>query len=165
MNCDEIPPPEIAAGFVVPVAGNRMTPPLEHYYMGVHEVTPNGGPIKSFPSSPVSSGDGKVAEAEGEKIGANLKDTELRLGLPGSDLPERMDGVGLSLGISRGAVVGAKRGFTAGGDGVGQWDLSRGVGTEGGKPVMEKEVGLVGKPVEKESDASDRAIAPAAKYV
>ncbi|KAI0515552.1 hypothetical protein KFK09_008217 [Dendrobium nobile] len=143
-----------------------MTPPLEHYYMGMQELSPDVCSGKPFTSSPASSGDGGVVEEEGEKIGLNLKETELRLGLPGSDSPERMDGVGLSLGMPRGIVAGAKRGFNAATEGVGQWDRSHGSGTDGGKlfwPVTEKEVGTVGKQVEKESNAADRAIGPAAK--
>lgn len=78
-----------------------MSVPLEHeYYIGLTESLP------SMESSSRSSC----------ATGLNLKATELRLGLPGSESPER-DGSSLeeksrlSLGMLKNLVSGAKRGF------------------------------------------------------
>ncbi|XP_020595209.1 auxin-responsive protein IAA3-like, partial [Phalaenopsis equestris] len=139
-----------------------MKPLLEHYYMGVHEVAPNGGAVKPLPSSSV---DGGVADVKGEDIGLNLKETELRLGLPGSDSPGPMDSIGLSLGIQMGFVAGAKSVFTAATDGAVLLGLSCGSRTDREKLCwpMAEDVGPVGNPVEKENNAVDRAILNAAK--
>lgn len=63
-------------------------------------------------------------------IGLNLKATELRLGLPGSESPERDDGVSMLKSL----VSGAKRGFSDAIDiGVsGKWVLSGNGGSEMG---------------------------------
>ncbi|GAA0146513.1 hypothetical protein LIER_36332 [Lithospermum erythrorhizon] len=81
---------------------------------------------------------GKSVIASGgfEKSGKvlNLKATELRLGLPGSESPERED-FGVNGLLLKGIVSGAKRGFsdTINGDGGGaKWGLSVGGGCGGG---------------------------------
>ncbi|KAH7658283.1 AUX/IAA protein [Dioscorea alata] len=136
-------------------------PPLEHDYIGLT-------PTKEAPE--------KVqAEEEERKLG--FKETELRLGLPGSESPERNKGMVKSL------VSGAKRGFSDTIDGVGKWGLGGGVGSEvevgkgsglysprgeggvgsgsGGKDAG----GVVGegKKVQNGGKDADRGIAPAPK--
>ncbi|KAK9269312.1 hypothetical protein L1049_001083 [Liquidambar formosana] len=89
--------------------------------------------------------------------GLNLKATELRLGLPGSESPERSDKVGHSLGVLKNLVSGAKRGFSDTiGNGSGKWVFSGVGGSEadlvksggglfsprggnGGKPIVGSE--------------------------
>lgn len=69
--------------------------------------------------------------------GLNLKATELRLGLPGSESPERETGHGVedkngySLGALKGLVSGAKRGFSDTiNAGSGKWVFSGSGGSE-----------------------------------
>ncbi|KAH0464307.1 hypothetical protein IEQ34_007093 [Dendrobium chrysotoxum] len=71
----------------------------------------------------------KLASGEVE----NLCETELRLGLLGSLLPERKEKVGLTLGLQlpKGFAAGAKRGFYDAIDGNGNWVFSRIGGSEG----------------------------------
>nr|AFK49596.1 unknown [Medicago truncatula] len=82
-------------------------------------------------SVPVEQGYGEVPSMETKErsIGLNLKATELRLGLPGSESPERENG-----GVLKSLVSGAKRGFsdaiTDGGSG--KWVLSGNGGSEVG---------------------------------
>lgn len=69
-------------------------------------------------------------EATERNIGLNLKATELRLGLPGSESPERENG---GLSILKCLVSGAKRGFSDAIDGgSGQWVVSGNGGSEVG---------------------------------
>ncbi|KAH0449171.1 hypothetical protein IEQ34_022971 [Dendrobium chrysotoxum] len=88
-----------------------MAPPLEHDYIGLSEVSD------------------KLASGEVE----NLRETELRLGLPGSLSPERKEKVGLTLGLQlpKGFAAGAKRGFSDAIDGNGKWVFSGIGGSEG----------------------------------
>lgn len=67
----------------------------------------------------------------------NLRETELRLGLPGSESPDRKGKVGLALGLqlAKGFASGAKRGFSDAIDGNGMWVLS---GSSGSEAEMEK---------------------------
>ncbi|XP_042404164.1 auxin-responsive protein IAA17-like isoform X1 [Zingiber officinale] len=59
----------------------------------------------------------------------NLKATELRLGLPGSESPHRVEKIGLTLDLlPKSFVSGAKRGFSDANDGGGTW----GFAAEGG---------------------------------
>ncbi|KAG0455806.1 hypothetical protein HPP92_023594 [Vanilla planifolia] len=94
-----------------------MAPPLEHDYIGLAEV-----------SSSLESSAERLAGGEGE----NIRETELRLGLPGSDSPEGKDKVGLTLGLQlpRGFAAGAKRGFSDAIDGNGKWVFSVNNGSE-----------------------------------
>ncbi|XP_042421610.1 auxin-responsive protein IAA17-like [Zingiber officinale] len=89
-----------------------MSPPLEHDYIGLSEL-----------HSPAAVA---VAVGAAEDGALNLKETELRLGLPGSELPDRNDLVGsLSLGLlPKPLVSGAKRGFSDAIDGAGKWRLA-----------------------------------------
>ncbi|XP_027924905.1 auxin-responsive protein IAA27 [Vigna unguiculata] len=107
-----------------------MSVPLEQGYVGLSEVSAMEGSDKF---SPRTSG------------GLNLKATELRLGLPGSESPER-DGGGVEeknghpLGMVKNLVSGAKRGFSDTIDGgSGKWLLSGNGGSEVG---LGKECGL-----------------------
>ncbi|XP_039123114.1 auxin-responsive protein IAA17-like isoform X2 [Dioscorea cayenensis subsp. rotundata] len=100
-----------------------MPSPLEHDYIG-------------FSSS--SSNFEEEVEVE------DLKGTELRLGLPGSESPERKPVVGLSLGLPKSSVSGLKRGFADTVDGSGGWIFSGGSGGgmengKGGPLVSQKE--------------------------
>ncbi|CAA0826923.1 Auxin-responsive protein IAA27 [Striga hermonthica] len=83
-----------------------------------------------------------VALEKAEKSnGLNLKETELRLGLPGSESPERKAGFGVSIfgkdennygnGFSKNFVAGAKRGFSDAINGSGKWALDINGGSEG----------------------------------
>ncbi|KAF4398773.1 hypothetical protein G4B88_028136 [Cannabis sativa] len=72
-----------------------MSMPLKHDYIGLSESVP------SMESS------GKSSEKKSGS-GLNLKATELRLGLPGSESPEREEGL-----AGLGLVTGAKRGGSA----------------------------------------------------
>ncbi|KAG6492155.1 auxin-responsive protein IAA17-like [Zingiber officinale] len=85
-----------------------MTPLLEHDYIGLSE-----SPDKFSAAGAL-----------------NLKDTELRLGLPGSESPERADGAGVGLWPPKGFVSGAKRGFSDTIEEAGKWGLPAVNGTE-----------------------------------
>ncbi|XP_043706162.1 auxin-responsive protein IAA27-like [Telopea speciosissima] len=116
-----------------------MSTPLEHDYIGLSEVSPtmeNSEKISSS-SSTVSS------ELDDKSNTLNLKETELRLGLPGSESPERKFGGGVSLpgkgvddkssyslGVLKTLVSGAKRGFSDAIDGSGKWVFSGNAGSE-----------------------------------
>ncbi|XP_075510269.1 auxin-responsive protein IAA27-like [Primulina tabacum] len=102
-----------------------MSTPQEHDYIGLSEPPPLEKTSDKLSTSCSSS---KVsAENEGKRAVLNLKETELRLGLPGSKSPERKSVNGVSLfgtdlkdegnnGFSqshlKGFVSGAKRGFS-----------------------------------------------------
>lgn len=115
-----------------------MSRPLEHVYIGLSEVSSMGS------SDKISSSSSTVSTEVGEKNNAlNLKETELRLGLPGSESPERKVGGGVSV-LGKGVedksgysvsglknfVSGAKRGFSDALDGSGNWVLSGNGGSE-----------------------------------
>ncbi|KAH7682495.1 AUX/IAA protein [Dioscorea alata] len=92
-----------------------MTPPLEHDYIGL--------------SATMEAPEKVTAGEEGHKLG--LKETELRLGPPGSESPERSKGMGLTLGLMpKSFVSGAKRGFSDAIDGAGKWGFAGGAGSE-----------------------------------
>lgn len=104
-----------------------MSVPLEQGYVGLLEVS-------AMESSDKFSTSG----------GLNLKATELRLGLPGSESPERDGSVeeknGHPLGMVKNLVSGAKRGFSDTIDGgSGKWLLSGNGGSEVG---LGKDCGL-----------------------
>lgn len=87
-----------------------MSIPLEeHDYIGLSEVPSMENSEKSCVSS---------VDSERKAKSLNLKATELRLGLPGSESPERENGSlveeksGYSVGVLKGLVSGAKRGFS-----------------------------------------------------
>ncbi|KAL0415210.1 UNVERIFIED_CONTAM: Auxin-responsive protein IAA27 [Sesamum latifolium] len=109
-----------------------MSIPQEHDYIGLSEPLPvEKGSDKILPSSSVSG-------IEKNSV-LNLRETELRLGLPGSESLERKAGNGVSLfgkdlkdesgnGFCQGSlksfVSGAKRGFSDAINGSGKWGLS-----------------------------------------
>lgn len=85
-------------------------------------------------SVPVEQGYGggqiPLMETTERNIGLNLKATELRLGLPGSESPERENG---GLSMLKCLVSGAKRGFSDAIDGgSGKWGVSVNGGSEAG---------------------------------
>lgn len=142
-------------------------------------------------SDKLCSSSSSLSAEDDPKVGArapalNLKETELRLGLPGSQSPEREDGPGLTLGLPKSFVSGAKRGFSDAIDGSGKWGFSGGSGSEvelgkggnlfsprgengGGKHTgpagLVKDVGVAAVSVgqEKKAQASAAGVAPAAK--
>lgn len=96
-------------------------------------------------SDKISSASSSTISSESEKSTAlNLRETELRLGLPGSESPERKPQLGVSLfgkdledktngyslGSLKGFVSGAKRGFSDAIDGSGKWVFSVNGGSE-----------------------------------
>ncbi|KAL6951982.1 hypothetical protein U1Q18_044524, partial [Sarracenia purpurea var. burkii] len=92
----------------------------EHDYIGLSEV----------PSMENSEKLNVSSEDNERNTGLNMKATELRLGLPGSESPER-DKIVYPLCTLKGLVSGAKRGFsdTIGG-GSGKWVFALGGGSE-----------------------------------
>lgn len=118
-----------------------MSIPLEHKYIGLSDTS-----SMERSSDKLSSSTSSTLSSEDEKSCAlNLKETELRLGLPGSQSPERKPGIGVSLfgkdledmtnGFSpsplKNPVSGAKRGFSDAIDGpTGKWVVSTGNGSE-----------------------------------
>lgn len=108
-----------------------MSTPLEHDYIGLSETC----------TMERSSGNNNNV--------LNLKETELRLGLPGSESPERKAGLGVShfgkdlednktsgfsLSPLKNFFSGAKRGFSDAIDGSGKWTLSVNGGSEADLP-------------------------------
>ncbi|KAG6521207.1 hypothetical protein ZIOFF_018273 [Zingiber officinale] len=86
-----------------------MSSTVEHDYIGLSERNSSAGGV------------------EGGVL--NLKATELRLGLPGSESPHRVEKIGLTLDLlPKSFVSGAKRGFSDANDGGGTW----GFAAEGG---------------------------------
>ncbi|CAK9161507.1 unnamed protein product [Ilex paraguariensis] len=137
-----------------------MSIPLEHDYIGLSETS-----SLERSSDKISSSSSTVTTKDENSNVFNLKETELRLGLPGSLSPERKAGLGISLfgkdfedktnGYShsplKNFVSGAKRGFSDAIDASGNWDLSMNGGSEvdlakgsvlfpptGGKSALEK---------------------------
>ncbi|XP_072978561.1 auxin-responsive protein IAA21-like [Typha angustifolia] len=96
-----------------------MSPPLEHDYIGL-----------SGASSPATGA--AVAAGEGHVAALELKETELRLGLPGSESRERKEKVGATFGLlPKGLVSGAKRGFSDAIDESEKWVFAGGLGSDG----------------------------------
>ncbi|XP_009353580.2 auxin-responsive protein IAA21 isoform X1 [Pyrus x bretschneideri] len=152
-----------------------MSRPLEHDYIGLTETSSSpmersSEKISSSTSSALSS---TTAEEEKTSSSAiNLKETELRLGLPGSHSPDRKKPSGLGLGVSffgkdleennkptafspnppKNPVSGAKRGFSDAIDGCSEkwvFTMSNGSEVDVGKagvlasPLAKKEVSSV----------------------
>ncbi|XP_008783242.2 auxin-responsive protein IAA17-like isoform X2 [Phoenix dactylifera] len=170
-----------------------MSPPLEHDYIGLSEISTMESSDK-FSSSASSSATVAEDADDRRRQALNLKETELRLGLPGSESPDRKEKVGLTLGLlPKSFVSGAKRGFSDAIDGrAGEWGFAGGAGSEGelgkggvsfsprgeggaggqhsgqgsaGKDAVAKAAGQEKKaPAPAQaSGGSDRGIAPAAK--
>ena len=159
-----------------------MSKPLEHDYIGLSEVSSMENPNKTF-----SSAKAPTFSIYNEK-GRGLK-TELSLGLPGSESPERkppygvtlfgkdLDGNpqnGLSVGSLKTSASGAKRGFPHAIDGSEEWVLSINGRSEAnlckdGGLYSPKEVPVPStpKPVQEKkpqrSAANEHGSAPAAK--
>ncbi|CAB4272573.1 unnamed protein product [Prunus armeniaca] len=103
-----------------------MSMPLEHDYIGLTETSSMERSSEKISSSSSSA----LSTTEDEKSSTfNLKETELRLGLPGSRSPDRKSGLGIGVSIfgkdlednkhngytpnpSKNPVSGAKRGFS-----------------------------------------------------
>ncbi|XP_077210005.1 auxin-responsive protein IAA27-like isoform X2 [Tasmannia lanceolata] len=105
-----------------------MSTPQEHDYIGLSEVSSMDSSEKISSSSSTVS----VEENENSNV-LNLKETELRLGLPGSDSPERksaLDKSGFTLGVLKNFGSGSKRCFSDAIDGSGKWGFSGGNGSE-----------------------------------
>ncbi|KAK3027066.1 hypothetical protein RJ639_040898 [Escallonia herrerae] len=166
-----------------------MSVPLEHDYIGLSEASSMERSSDKISSSSSSS----TLSTEEEKNNVlNLKETELRLGLPGSESPERKAGFGVSLygtdslGPLKNFGSGAKRGFSDAINGSsdkwvfsanGGYEVDLGKGTvlfspRGGNGGLEKnntqQCNLPRVPpskhVEKQtSPANEHASAPAAK--
>ncbi|KAG9456103.1 hypothetical protein H6P81_000611 [Aristolochia fimbriata] len=103
-----------------------MSPPLEHDYIGLSEVP-------SMESSEKISSSASTVSAEGDAKSNALKykETELRLGLPGSESPERKADKGAyNIGVLKNFVSGAKRGFSDAIDVSAKWNFSGGSGSE-----------------------------------
>ncbi|XP_042056566.1 auxin-responsive protein IAA27-like [Salvia splendens] len=147
-----------------------MSIPQEHDYIGLSEPLP----------SEKSSDKTTAAATPSSNVGRNgvfsLKETELRLGLPGSEAPERKGGIGIGIGIgvslygkdeSDCVKSGAKRGFSDAINGAGKWGLS----INGGSEVdLGKKGGLNGssvkqeiQPVEERKNEAAANTAPASK--
>ncbi|KAH6758821.1 phytochrome-associated protein 2 [Perilla frutescens var. frutescens] len=142
-----------------------MSIPQEHDYIGLSEALP------------------LEKSSDRNKVFNNLKETELRLGLPGSELPERKGGIGVSLfgkdlkdENKKSFVSGAKRGFSDAINGAGKWGLSINGGSEVATAVSNttnssksslnvKEIPAV-KPVgERKNDTANTASASKAQVV
>lgn len=112
------------------------TIPLEHDYIGLSETSSmqrSSDKLSSSSSSSSSTLSTEQNNSNSNKTSLNFKETELRLGLPGSQSPERKPAHGLSLfgkdieapSPLKGVVSGAKRGFSDAIDGSsGNWVLS-----------------------------------------
>lgn len=148
-----------------------MLPPVEQDYIGASER--------------------EFSVGGGEEVALNLRATELRLGLPGSESYRRDDKVGLTLDLlPKSFASGAKRGFFDAIDNAGKWgfaaaeggsevDLVKGGGglfsprdevAAGSNGGQASEQGNVGKGQERKAAAHcggstgrDRSLAPAAK--
>lgn len=110
-----------------------MSMPFEHDYIGLSEA-----PAMESPEKMSSSSSSTLTEEDGAGKGVGLKyrETELRLGLPGSESPERKVE---KAAVAKNFMLGAKRGFSDAIDGPGKWVLSGGGGGSG-----EAEVGKGG---------------------
>ncbi|XP_060205736.1 auxin-responsive protein IAA27-like [Lycium barbarum] len=98
-----------------------MSIPLEHDYIGLSELEKSSDKISSSSSSSVNQKNTDVL---------NLKETELRLGLPGSESPgvslfgKDLENKGLGLNPLSNLTSRTKRGFSDAIDASGKWDLS-----------------------------------------
>ncbi|XVE98136.1 hypothetical protein REPUB_Repub03eG0079300 [Reevesia pubescens] len=98
-----------------------MSKPIEHDYIGLSE--------QQLPSMEKSS------DTNNKKNSLHLKATELRLGLPGSESPEREDHDHNLLSL-KSFVSGAKRGFSDALDGGGKWVFAGGNGGGGSEGLF-----------------------------
>lgn len=119
-----------------------MSTPQEHDYIGLSEPLPVEKSSDKITTVSSSSSSSNIASEIQKNNGFNLRGTELRLGLPGSESPERKAGCAISLfgkdlkdEINGGfchkpLVSGAKRGFSDAINGAGKWGLSVNAGSE-----------------------------------
>ncbi|MBA0552055.1 hypothetical protein Golob_022897 [Gossypium lobatum] len=113
-----------------------MSTPLEHDYIGLSETSSVERSSDKIPSSPSSSSSSSTHPNEDKttRTSLNLKETELRLGLPGSQSPERKVSLfckdlesnersnGFAVSPLKNLMSGAKRGFSDAIDGPnGKW--------------------------------------------
>lgn len=144
-----------------------MSRPLEHDYIGLAENPSMSGNSDKISSSSSSAAASTLSSEDGKASCLNFKETELRLGLPGSESPERKPGAGVSLfgkdlqnkhnACSVGSplknlVAGAKRGFSDAIDAsTGKWGFSVTDGSEvelgKGAALFSPRGGNVGKPL------------------
>ncbi|XP_061374810.1 auxin-responsive protein IAA27-like isoform X2 [Gastrolobium bilobum] len=143
-----------------------MSRPLEHDYIGLGPENPSmDGSSEKISSS--SSAASTLSSENGKTSSLNFKETELRLGLPGCESPERKSGYGVSLfgkdlqnkhnvcsvaSPLKNLVAGSKRGFSDAIDGSsGKWVFSVNDGSEvdlgKGAPLFSPRGGNVGKPI------------------
>lgn len=140
-----------------------MSTPLEHDYIGLAENLSLDGISDKISSSSVAS---TLSSEDGKASSLNFKETELRLGLPGCESPERKSGCGVSFFGGKDlknkhnvcsplkslvAGVGAKRGFSDAIDGSsGKWGFSMNDRSEvdlgKGAALFSPRGGNVGKP-------------------
>lgn len=116
----------------------------EHDYIGLSE-------FPTMEATPVMSDTTKTRDNNDDVL--NFKATELRLGLPGSESPERVDQRFLSLKSSC-PVSGAKRVFSDAIDGSTKWVFSPGSATDvkdikPAVPVKEKKSSAAAAPASK----------------
>ncbi|KAL5976849.1 hypothetical protein ACLOJK_021183 [Asimina triloba] len=120
---------EICSLTISPLFCTLMSPPQEHDYIGLSEVSSMEASSDKLSScsSTLSAVDENEKSSGSGRDALNLKETELRLGLPGSQSPERKIGKGAedkgayTLGSLKSFVSGAKRGFSDAIDGNGKW--------------------------------------------
>ncbi|XP_057773087.1 auxin-responsive protein IAA27-like isoform X2 [Salvia miltiorrhiza] len=116
-----------------------MSIPQEHDYIGLSEPLPSEKSSDKMAAAPSPS-----SNDERNSV-FNLKETELRLGLPGSEAPERKGGIGIGVSLFgkdlkdeskcvKSFVSGAKRGFSDAINGAGKWGLS--INGESGADLM-----------------------------
>ncbi|XP_065867848.1 auxin-responsive protein IAA27 [Euphorbia lathyris] len=107
-----------------------MSMPQEHDYIGLSETSPPMEIVSEKLSSPSSSSSSSsTLSTEENKTSLNLRETELRLGLPGSQSPERKPA--MSVTPSKNFVSGAKRGFSDAIDGSSaKWGFSVNIGSD-----------------------------------
>ncbi|KAG6395791.1 hypothetical protein SASPL_141919 [Salvia splendens] len=158
-----------------------MSIPQEHDYIGLSEPLPSEK-ISYKMAAAAAAAEGVSPSLNAEKIGAfNLKETELRLGLPGSEAPERKGGIGIGVSLFgkelkdesvcvKSFVSGAKRGFSHAINGAGKWGLSihggsaADLGGNGG-PNVKEEIPAVKAVEERKNEASITAPASKAQVV
>ncbi|CAI9114162.1 OLC1v1014824C4 [Oldenlandia corymbosa var. corymbosa] len=115
-----------------------MSATIEQDYIGLSAA--ERSPDKISTASSTSS---NLCPEDEKSSALNLKETELRLGLPGSESPERKDvvgppsyGSGVALLFGKTCVSGAKRGFSDAIDGSGKWNLSINGGGSGKDVIL-----------------------------
>lgn len=130
-------------------------PVAEHDYIGFTEL----------PSMEASD----KTKTRDESAGLNLKATELRLGLPGSESPERGDPLFLSL-KSCCSMSGAKRVFSDAINGSGKWVFSSGStdadavpSGPGGATVKDGKATQLAKPASSVQEKKGSGVPPASK--